>query len=219
MTVQQQHDFFNLIQDKFNAPYFIGSEVDIFLNRAQEEFVNNLIFKDILGKSSIPKGPQSIYSIEDTILSNEVLNTLIIPNKAVTSDSGGTKVTYADISSSLMHILSVITSATNTGYFAQYKAIKFIRYNDLGRFQDNIFKKGTIDKPYYKIGNDGIYFYPPSGTTEQILVSYMKKPVDVELGVTESELPIYTHIKVVILALVLAGVATESEILTAMDKL
>lgn len=219
MTISQQHDFFNLIQDKFNSPYFVDSETDIFLNRAQERFINNLIFKEILGENDIPKGPQALYSIEDTILSNEVLKTLVFPDKAVQSDSGGTKVLYSAIHSDLMHVLSIITSASNNGALDDDKYLKFIRYNDQGKFNDNIFKKGSVSKPYYKIGNDGIYLYPITGSQEDLLVSYIRKPVDVELGVTESELPDYTHVNIVISALSLAGVATESEILTAIDKI
>lgn len=220
MTIQEQHDFFNLIQDKYNSPYFVSSEVDIFLNRAQERFINNLIFRNILGENDIPKGPQSLYSIEDTILSNEIIQTLVYPDKAVQSDVGGIKVLYTAIDTDLMHLLSITTpSSSATGALDSDKYLKFIRYNDVGKFNDNVFKKGSISKPYYKIGNDGIYLYPTTGAQEDLLVSYIKKPVDVELGVTQSELPESTHVNIVISALALAGVATESEILTAIDKI
>ena len=40
MTIQQMHDYFDLVQDKFNSPYFVDTEKDIFINQAQERFVN-----------------------------------------------------------------------------------------------------------------------------------------------------------------------------------
>jgi len=219
MTIQEQHNYFNIIQDKFNSPYFVDSEVDIFINRAQEQFINNIIFRDILGNTTTPKGPQALFGIEDSILSNEILNTIMIPDKSVDTDSGGIKALYTAIDTSLMHILSVIAASSNAGAITNSKHLKFIRHNDVGRFDDNTFKKGSTSKPYYKVGSDGIYLYPITGSLENLLVSYIKKPTDVDIAGTNCILPDYTHERIVALALVLGGVATESEILTAMTKI
>lgn len=218
MVIQEQHDYFNLIQDKFNSAYFVDTEIDIFLNRAQEEFVNRIIFRDILGGVTVPKGPQAVFGIEDSILSNEILNTIMEADGSVDTDAGGIKATYANISATLMHILSVIAANPNAGDITNGKHLKFIRHNDVGRFDDNVFKKGSTSKPYYKIGSDGIYLYPVTGAVENLLVSYIRKPIDVDIAGTSCELPDYTHKQIVVLALVDAGVATESEVLVAVDK-
>ncbi len=151
-------------------------------------------------------------------MSNEILRTIIEPDGSVDTDAGGIKATYADISATLMHILSVIAANPNAGDIINGKHLKFIRHNDVGRFDDNIFKTGSTSKPYYKIGSDGIYLYPITGSTENLLISYIRKPIDVDIAGTSCELPDYTHKQIVVLSLVEGGVATESEILAAMDR-
>lgn len=218
MTVQEMHDYFDFIQDQKNEPYFLDEEKDLAINRAQERFVNDIIFRDILGRGQTPKGVQALYGIEDRLQSDEIIRSLITPNKAVNSDILGTKILYSSIDSKFMHILSIKASSSNTGNITQNKRIKFIRHNDEGAFEDNTFKKGSYSKPYYKIGSDGLYLYPTTGVTENTIISYIFKPTDVELGVTECQLPAYTHEKLVSLALVLAGIATEDEVLIMNDK-
>jgi hypothetical protein len=213
------HDYFDLIQDKANEPYFLASEKDDFINRAQEKFVNNIVFRDILGKADVPKGTQAIYGNENDLMSNEILKTLITVDSGVDTDSSGIKLLYSSISTKLMHILGVRASSANSGNISNNKMLRFIRHNDQGRFEENTFKKGTTSKPYYKIGSDGMYLYPTTGTTENLLVTYLDKPVDVELGVTECELPDYTHEKVLKIALSEAGIPTESQMLVMGDKI
>lgn len=217
MTLQEIHDFFDVVQDHYNEPYFLDGEKDSFINRAQEQFVNNIIFRDILGEKDNPKGPQAIYGAEDSIFSNEILSPLITVDKSISSNASGSKVLYTDISANLMHVFFLRASSSNTGNITNTKKLRFIRFNDEGAFEDNTFKKGSTSKPYYKIGSDGIYLYPVTGATELMNITYIDKPTDVELGVQECIMPSYTHKKIVTLALGIAGVPTENQVLMMMD--
>jgi hypothetical protein len=213
------HDYFDLIQDKANEPYFLASEKDDFINRAQEKFVNNIVFRDILGKADVPKGTQAIYGNENDLMSNEILKTLITVDKGVDTDAGGSKLEYTSIGSKLMHILGIRTSGSNSGDITKGKTLRFIRHNDQGRFEENTFKKGTTSKPYYKIGDDGVYLYPITGTVENLLITFLNKPTDVALNGSACELPDYTHEKVLKIALSEAGIPTESQMLVMGDKI
>jgi hypothetical protein len=221
MTIQEMHDYFNLVQDKFNDPYFVDTEIDVFINRAQEKFVNKLIFRDILGVA-IPQGVQAITGLETTLQSDEILKTLITVDKAVTTTgTTGVKILYLDIDAALMHILSVKASPTNTagtGTITNNKTLRFIRHNDEGKFEDNTFKQGSLSKPYYKIGSDGLYLYPSTSVVENFLTSFITKPTDVDIAGTNSELPAYTHERLVAMAIEIAGIATESEAMMIMNK-
>lgn len=219
MNIQKMHDYFDLVQGEYDSPYFTEAEKDSFINMAQDNFVNNIIFRDILGKASVPKGPQALYGIEDTILSNEILKPIVTVDKVVTTDVAGISIAQSAIHDDLMHILNLNVSPTNPGSLTANKKLKFIRHNDTGSFYDNSFKRWKNSKPYYKIGGSFVYVLPATGVQETLLVSFLRKPIDVNISGVNCEMPSYTHTKIVAMAIELAGITTSDQALMAIDKI
>jgi hypothetical protein len=231
MTIQQMHDFFDLMLDKYNAPGYIAVEKDDFINRAQEELVNSIVFGDYLTNKQSPRGQAALYEIEDRVQSSEVIRPLIVADQnsffasATNSNllSYNTLDTIADTDETgtkFLHILRIRVSATNSGDYAAGKFVKFLRHNDLGRFYENSYKAPTVNKPYYVVAGDGLRSHPATGKTEQVIVSIIRSPRNVSLsGAVDSELPVNTHKRIVAIALELAGVALADAVLMQAPQL
>ena len=53
MTILEMHEWLNILIDKYNSPYFTTTELDTFLNRAQANYVNNLVYKKIPSREGL----------------------------------------------------------------------------------------------------------------------------------------------------------------------
>jgi hypothetical protein len=172
MTRTEMHNWFDLIQDKYNAPYFIVEEKDEFLNRAQTSFVNEVY-------------PPSEYST----FSTDLIKTLIIEDLSVsTNGSDFDKITDSDINTALVarteagntyrHIYSIRAAGD---VFTAGRPVRFVRHNDRDRIVDNFFKKPKDSDPIYRIVSDGIIVEGETDLSaqEDFLITVIKNPKDI----------------------------------------
>lgn len=207
MTSTQMHQLFDIIQDKYNAPYFIQDEKDMLLNTAQTNLVNNLVFKDYLGRADVPKGPQALYDVEDKIYSAELLRPIIVLDEAETPSSG--KIAISGLTG-FLHLLGIRRTSDDL-------PVRYMRQNNIGKFSQNTFKAPSSDKLYYSLGATDIYIYP-SSTTDAMKVSYIKEPNTIAYGSTDSNLPSSTHPRIVAYAIELAGIALYDEAMATISQ-
>lgn len=225
------HGWFDILQDKYNAPYFIDVEKDEFINRAQLTFVNEVIYKELYPSLQAgERGPQVLSAIESTLSGSEILQPLIVADLAVTAAITTGKLLTSAIetaingqtsdSTGLMHVLSVSTANPTGGGYTADRLVRFVRHNDIYRFRDNVFKQATVRNPVYMSVYDGFIFRPiPTSTPANILMTVIKYPIAVSLSGGQScELPDFTHDKIMAIALEFAGLASRDEALAMLSR-
>lgn len=207
MTTQEMHDWFDLMADKYDSPYFTDDEKDIFINRAHIDYVNEMAFgRDMNGAGAVVQSAAEMAQDWEHILHP------LIKKESLASNSGGV-ITIADletaIGGSLIKILSINDSAS--------LPVAFTRSNDKYRFEQNYFKKTSATNKRFTILDSFIHIIPAEVHTYSIAA--LKQPAEIELGVTESELPAFTHNKIVAKALAYAGLGTENQALTQLTQM
>lgn len=222
MTVNEMLDWFDIIQDKSDSPFFNEAEKLQFLNRAQTKFVNEYI-QAYFTSSRYPRiGAKANSSVEESILGLEVLNPLIIPDISVSSDANG-KITHDSINSGLQAITSdttefiaILSVGRESG--ANEYPVRFVRHNDKLYFKNNVFKKGTATDPVYTLSDNSVKFDPVGIATYNFTV--LKEPVQMETGTpTNSELPAFVHDRIIAIALDDAGVSSRDAALLQMQSI
>lgn len=206
MTTQEMHMFFDIIQDKYASPYFEDDEKDLILTRAQIAVVEDFLPSNYRGMLTTEESSVIFENLDDityelniTIPSGgEVLKSTI--QTALNTASGNTE-----------PYLVILNVSRNN------KPCKWVRHNDWYKFQNNTFKSATDEEPQYKILNDKLEFLPSTSQTGTITV--LKRPIDIKLGLTESELPDSMHNKIVALGIEIAGIASRDEALMAIQNI
>lgn len=222
MNITQMHSWFNILLDHYNEPYFIDDEVDEFINSGTTEFVNDIIFKEYFPTSQAPdRGPQSLSSIESVIQGSEILQPLIIQDVPVTASTGLISISNINSSittvsgepSSLMHIISVVKILNN-----EERAVRFVRHNDRQRFKQNVFKAPSDRNPIFMFGNSGITIEPKDNLS--YLLTCIKEPRKVSLsGNVDSDMPAFTHQRIISYALAMAGVASRDDVMLQLQTI
>lgn len=210
MTIQEMHDFFNFMVDKYDAPYYTGDEIDMVINQSQMDYVNEIIF------NRADKGNASIV-LSDLELSQQASFLLrpIINSKTVTTNTNSF-IPWEDIVTTpdddLMYVLALGDANGND--------VKYVRQNDRFRFNRNYFKAADSDNFQYTITDSGMKLSPDASTSEvNIRVRWIKKPTDVDLNSsTDCELPSATHNKIIARAIAIAGIATDQQASMALDQ-
>lgn len=223
------HGWFDILQDKYNAPYFTDTEKDEFLNRAQINFVNDVIYTQMYPTlQQGERGPQVLSAIESTLSGSEVIKPLILEDLAVNTQTPDWDVILnnnintavgaaANAGDEFMHILSL---ETNGSVFTAGRIVRFVRHNDYIRFKQNIFKAPSNTNPIWRLVRDGIKVEGATtlSSQEDFLISVIKTPTDVAISGTDCELPDFTHDKIVAIALEFAGIATRDEALSLINR-
>lgn len=221
MTIQQFHDWFNILTDHYNEPYFIDSEIDGFINAGALEFVNDIVFKEFfpsVGQNE--KGVQLLNGLETSSQSGLVLQPLILNDLTVISDSNGI-ITSSVLSQAIqdkiseeadcLYLLKINDTDLN-GF-----PIKYIRNNDINSFNQNVFKRPKETKPVFTLTSDGIQIYPK--LEKEFNVSLVKSPKIASLENDENiDLPSFTHQRVLAYALSLSGIASRDEIMLQLQQ-
>jgi hypothetical protein len=229
MTISEMHGWFDILQDKYNAPYFTDTEKDEFINRAQITFVNEVVYSQMYPTlQGGERGPQVLSAIESTLSGSEILKPLILEDLAVatatpnwdliTNSAINTAVaTAANAGDEFMHIIALETAGST---FTSGRIVRFVRHNDYLRFKHNVFKKGTDSNPLWRLVRDGIKVSGEStlSSQEDFLISVIKTPTDVDIAGTDCELPDFAHDKVIAIALEFAGIATRDEALALINR-
>jgi hypothetical protein len=206
MTISEMHTWFKLLIDKYKSPYFTDTEIDNFINRAQANYVNELVY----GRNKTQEGVKVESSMENTTQWSMLLTPLIKYNIPVTSSSNSLLL-YSAIKSGfssdeILAILEVRDSRQG------YEVIQ-IRHNDFGADKRNYFTRPDTDYRGYRITDTGLLLEPIS-VGEPFLVSVIRTPRVVNKATTTScELPKATHEKILAMAVDLAKITTEDEAL------
>ena len=214
MTIQDMHNWFNQLQDKYGSPYFSDDMIDLFLNRAQIEYLNTVF----------PDNEGGVANIEQTQLITENFDTLVYETTSPLYMNASGMVSRATIQTRLnsetgstegwRHILNV--SADQSGIRLD---VKFRRHNDFYRLERNTFKIDDQDKMVYRLESRGLLFTPINVQTK-LYFTLMKLPKPVSLsGSISSELPAYTHNEIVAIAVDFAGIASRDEALIQLNQL
>lgn len=221
MTIQEMHELFDIVQDKYNEKYFTDAEKDVFLNRAHMMAVNEIIFGEyyvngINVTSGLEFSETQSGLLRPIIVSEEIITTNAESILTISSINQSIDSKYND-DSELMHLLD-ITAATGNTAITPETNIGYVRYNDYQSNKSNTFKKATATNPKFLLSSDG-YVIKPSAPSQPFYVSCIKSPREVDLGGSvSSELPVQLHDKIVAIALELAGITTESQALVAMNR-
>ncbi len=209
MTGAEMLTWFDILQDKFNTPYFTDLEKYNFLNDSQINYIN-----DYLNINSDSEPPV----FEENALKNTIIAPLLVEDVSVASASTGiilftaietaldTK--YSLSGSKLLHILGVVENASGD-------AVAFVRHGEMRKQEDNEFVAAGSGNRKYRLSRGQITMIPTGVLT--YLVTAIKMPVDISASVA-SEMPLITHRKIVAKALVKTGFVTEHQALTLMDE-
>lgn len=210
MGIQDFHDYFNLISDQYNEPYFTEEEIDAFINKATIDLVFDIVYKEFSQEQSENfKGFQVLDGVGSSIQSAMILSGITVEDETV-SLSSGKKALSEMVEGHPLFLLSVKKT--------DGKRIKFVRDNDISARNDNDFLKPTTSYPIYTILGDNISVKPIS--LEEALVTYIKYPVKVSLlEEIDSDMPHFLHYKILAYALNSAGIASRDEALLSISKI
>lgn len=223
------HGWFDILQDKYNAPYFTDTEKDEFINRAQSTFVNDVIYTQLYPTlQDGERGPQVLSAIESTLAGSEILKPLILEDLAVVTATPNWDLiansaintavaAAANAGDEFMHFIGLETAGST---FTAGRIVRFVRHNDYLRFKHNIFKAPSNTNPIWRLVRSGLKVEGATALTgaESFLVSVIKTPTDVDIAGTDCELPDFTHDKIIAIALEFAGVATRDEALALINR-
>jgi len=185
MTAAEMLTWFDILQDKFNTPYFTDLEKYDFLNDAQLNFVN-----DYLNLNDDDVAPV----FEANALKDTIISPLLFSDVTTTASVGGVVLTsavetaidtqYSLSGSKIIYIISISVSGV---------PVSFVRHGDLIRQEQNNFTKAvnTIAQKY-RISRDQFDFTPQSASNYEF--TGIKMPIDIAAGI-DSELPLSTHRK------------------------
>jgi len=203
MTLVEMISLFDLIQDKVDTIYFTDAEKIEFLNTAQRVFVESILFNPEKSVDSDKKVDALLYPIIDKDIT-------------ITPSSGDPTHVEIDtqVSGTVMYILS---AQRQNGVAGAFVTAKWVRENEKGSFADNTFKAPSVTNPWVETDGTTLKFTPTC--TDNAKVSTVREPVDMVTGVTDCELPVSVHEKVVGKAVALAGLASDDEALIAATKL
>ena len=223
MNINEMRSWFDVIQDKFNSPYFTDLEFEEFINQGQQNFVNEVFYGQFAPSTAqSERGGQVMNPTESTLQGLESIRPLIIPDLSLNSSAGGV-ITDAEINAAVsastgqasqqyMHILSIILNDSGTN-----RIVRFVRHNDYVKFNDNSFKRATARAPLYRLSRGGVIIDPIG--VKNYNISVVKKPISVSLETgVGCELPSEYHGLIVAYAIQLASVSSRDEALAIMSK-
>lgn len=195
MTVLELHTLFQVHYDKVASqsyPELIQEEVDLFLNLAQDIFIER----------SYPTKIENIYSL----IQDANINTSdIYPTTGYTAVQGDLPDDYYYFVESS----SYVTLDTESYWRSNKYDNNFI----LRRLRVNRHNKPIIREPIFTLVGDNAFnvFHDAEITINSINLRYIKKPNTINLSTDVStNLPLSTHESVVILAVKLAAESIES---------
>lgn len=191
MTTQEMLDWFDLIQDKTDSPYFDEIEKLQFLNRAQMDYLATFV------NTTQGFSPQEFTSQAEEILRPLIEEIVVTPTDGV--------VTIAEIEAEL--------NALNRGLYHIMelnlggKEISFVRHNDRHRLSQNAFKAPSDDNRRYRYNGVGIQIEP--ATNLPVGLTVISVPADMNASGQNCELAdIYnSHNQIVAIALDYAGIS------------
>lgn len=216
MVIAQWATYFDVLQDKFGSPYFTDTEKSLLFNRALVQYVGEFLPVEEPGQLNVEMDRDTISSLAPLIYELPALNM-----------SGAGIITKATIQGSL-------TAQIAGGILWRELALKatlgtnvnppnYTRHNDWAQFLNNSFKTPTDGNPkYYETALD--FRFLPINTITNYVFTVLKYPVVVLVdSVTpgnniNSDMPDFTHDKIIAIALELAGISSRDEALITLKN-
>ena len=204
--------WFDILQDKNGSAYFTDSEKALFLNRAQLEFVEELL--DGNGKTEL-----NIETTQDTI---QKIAPLIYELPYQSMNSSGV-ISKGTIQTALtnMNADAIVWRPLAIGWeLGKSKLpIKYLRHNDRWEFEGNYFKRPSVKNPKIRETYTS-YLISPVSLSARIYFTLLKYPLEVDITNTiDCELPENTHNRIVAIALEFAGVGSRDTVLSQLVSL
>ena len=209
MTITEMSQLFDVLQDKYGSPYFLDSEKELFLNRAQIQYVNDLLLDNDGGIINIEQNQDTFKNISPLVFDLDFLrmdSLGIITKTAVTN-----KLQSVSTGASLLREL-------NVGWVigTDKRPAKYVSKNDWYEFLNNFFKRPSLKNPKYH-ENATDYRFEPIHPGAKIYFTVLKYPRPMSIGSsTSTDLPESTHDDILVRALILAGVASRDELLVSL---
>jgi hypothetical protein len=206
MTIAEWSSYFDLIQDKYQAPYFTEAEKNILFNRSIVDFVVSKLPPTGDG-DNVELSQDSVTAIEPLIYA--------LPYQTMTTAG---LVTRATLTTALQALATgaVLWRPMSIGWKLgnSNHPVKFTRLNDWWEFKRNYFKNPTNDNPrVYTTYTD--FRFEPVNTSAKLYFTVLKYPKTVAISgpAVDCDLPDFTHNDILAVALEKAGVASRDEAL------
>jgi hypothetical protein len=200
MVIQEAHDYFDLLCDKIESPYFSPEEKDILITQACIEFVKQLfpsneggVINVEIDQTTYSNIHSLVYGINVAYANNVALSTI---QTALNSASASTE--------PWMYILNVSLASGGVTY-----PVKYSKQNNHFANERNYFKKGSVEQPTYRLDSQYFRFSPSqilSGTPLGFTLIKQPKAVSLDDGV-DIELPEHCHKTIVEMAVNLASIS------------
>jgi hypothetical protein len=194
MTEAEMRDWFDILQDKNNAPYFTNPEKDEFIMDANWDYINEYI-GDYENPSVMGRDKAAV----------NALRTLIMDTTALTPIAG--LITELAVNNDLSETIIIPLAIVVTGA----KAAKFLNHSDIHKAENNIYKKGQALQPNYTIASEGYQMYPVSIVADTV-VTALVEPTTIDA------LPASIHHKIIAKAMTKTGLVTENQAITMMEQ-
>jgi hypothetical protein len=181
MTITEMHILCDELLDKSNAPWFNAIQKDLYLNLAQEEYVETR-YKDFEVNEKRRKELISLVRRSE-FTNTSVVNLTNIPD--------------------FYYVLSLIAEINDCGNLIK-KAVIPVQHDDYAKTQEDPFHKNDNENPGYLEINDGtsnIIEVISEDVPNKLTMVWLKIPRKVNItSLIDSELPSITHKEIVDIA-------------------
>jgi len=211
MNITTMASWFDILQDKNGSSYFTNSEKSLFLNRAQIEYINELL----PDTAELP----NLEASQDVLAK---VSPLIYELPYLSMNSSGV-ITKAAVTAALQVLkpTAIVWRPLSIGWIIGKSKlpVRYLRHNDRWEFETNYFKRPSNTNP--KIRETATsYIITPANLSAKIYFTLLKYPQEVDItGLIDSDLPDNTHDRLVAIALEFAGVGSRDTMLTQLMQL
>jgi hypothetical protein len=211
MTITLMKDYFNLLQDKYGSPYHTDTEIETYLNRAQLDYVTDLLPPDG-SELNIELNQNTIMRIHPILFTTGNVNMVSGTGAVLRTALDSAIVAATGITGA--KLLRVLAIGWNDA-----RPVTYTRKNNWYSYINNIFKAPSDKKP--RTHEDGAsWVFRPIDTTANLVFMGVRYPVSVSIsGAIDCELPDLVHNDIVARALELAGIGSRDEMLAQLQKL
>jgi len=216
MIITQWANYFDILQDKFGSPYFTDAEKSLLFNRALIQYVAEFLPVEEPGSLNVEMDRDSIASLSPLIYELPALNMTSagIILKSTIQGSLTAQITGGVLWRELALKATLGTDVNPPNY---------TRHNDWAQFLNNSFKSPTDGNPkYYETALD--FRFLPINTITNYVFTVLKYPVSVVIDSVapsnnvSSDMPDFTHDKIIAIALELAGISSRDEALITLKN-
>lgn len=161
ILIETLQALFDLVVDNVGSPYFTSNQKDIFLQRAQQNLLNqyfNKMSKGHMAEATSNDSDSISGLIQEVILQTNAQGELL-ESAISTALNGREKFRYLSVQR--QGILDCDEG---------YDKSRFVRHNDFSTNQQNSFKKATNDFPIHRYYNSKLQFNPTGVANIKITV-------------------------------------------------